>query len=79
MIKKTLAVSQSCGPCSMLKSKLKKLGLEVDIKDFSVDEDKEFFIKHQIKSVPRLVVEDNGGVTIIQGMDDIIEKIKENV
>jgi len=76
--KNTLCISPSCGPCSMLKSKLSKLGLEVEVKDYSLAGDREFFIKHEIRSVPRLVVEDGENVTIIQGIDEIIKEI-ENV
>ena len=75
----TLATSRICGPCTMLKNKLASLKLEVDVKDFNIDEDKEFFTKHNIRSVPRLIVESDDGVEIIQGMDDIIETIKANV
>ena len=77
MIIKTLATSKNCGPCSMLKNKLNSLKLEVDVKDFTIDEDKEFFTKHNIRSVPRLVIEDGDDVDIIQGMDEIIEAIKK--
>jgi hypothetical protein len=72
----TLATSRSCGPCMVLKNKIASLNLEVEIKDFTVEEDKEFFYKHKLKSVPRLVVEDGDTVEIIQGMDEIIEAIK---
>lgn len=78
MIKKTLLTNDGCGPCSVVKSKLSKLGLEVDTKNFSVQEDKEFFFKHGIKSVPRLVIEDGDKVEIIQGIDDIVEAVKKN-
>lgn len=77
MIVKTLATSRTCGPCSMLKNKLTALNLEVDVKDFSIEEDKEFFIKHGIRAVPRLVIESEDGVELIQGMDEIIEAIKK--
>lgn len=76
MVKKTLLTSASCGPCSVVKSKLAKLGLEVDIKDFSIEEDKEIFFKHGIKSVPRLIIEDGDKVEIIQGIDDIVNAVK---
>lgn len=77
MVKKTLLTNVSCGPCSVVKSKLAKLGLTVDTKDFSIDEDREFFYKHGIKSVPRLVIEDGDNVEIIQGIDDIVQRIAE--
>lgn len=75
----TLATSVTCGPCKMLKNKLATLGLEVDVKEYTIDDDKEFFIKHNIRSVPRLVVDTDGVVEIIQGMDEIIDKITTNV
>ncbi len=73
---KTLATSISCGPCHMIKSKIQKLGLTVNIKDYSDPANHEWFKKHDIKTVPRLVIEDGDDVQIIQGMDEIIEAIK---
>ena len=73
---KTLATSKTCGPCTVLKNKIKSLNLEVDTKDFTIEEDREFFLKHNLRSVPRLVVEDGDTVEIIQGMDEIIEALK---
>ena len=73
----TLATSKTCGPCMVLKNKIKALTLEVDIKDFTIEEDREFFFKHDLRSVPRLVVEDGDTVEIIQGMDEIIEALKK--
>lgn len=78
MIKKTLLTNNGCGPCSVVKSKLAKLGLEVDTKNYSIEEDKEFFHKHNIKSVPRLIIEDGDTVKIIQGIDDIVEAVKND-
>ena len=74
---KTLATSKTCGPCMVLKNKITALNLEVVVKDFTIEEDKEFFTKHSIRSVPRLVIEDGDDVEIIQGMDEIIEAIKK--
>ena len=76
MSMKTLATSKTCGPCMVLKNKIKALNLEVDIKDFTIEEDREFFLKHNLRAVPRLVVEDGDTVEIIQGMDEIIEALK---
>lgn len=73
---KTLASSSTCGPCMVIKKKLQALGIEVPIKDASKVEDHEFFKKHNIKSVPRLVVEDGEEVTVIQGYDDIIAELE---
>ena len=61
----------------VVKNKLKDLKLEVDVKDYSDTETHEVFKKYGIKSVPRLVVEDENGVTVIQGCDDIIAAIKK--
>jgi hypothetical protein len=60
----------------MLKSKLKALELEVETKDYSNPEDRDFFKKHDIRSVPRLVVENGDDVEIIQGIEEIIAAIK---
>ena len=62
----------------VLKRKLQELKIEVETKDFTVKEEQEIFFKHNVKSVPRLVVEDDeNGVSIIQGYDDIIAALKE--
>lgn len=60
----------------VVKNKLKALKLEVDILEYN-KENEAFFNKHGVKSVPRLVVEDENGVTIIQGSDDIIAEIQK--
>lgn len=74
----TLLTNKTCGPCTVVKNKLKALNLEVETKDFSISEDQGIFRKYQIKSVPRLLVEDGeGDVQIIQGVDDIVEAIKK--
>lgn len=73
----TLATSNSCGPCSMLKSRLDKMGLTVENKSYDDIQNIEWFKKHGIRNVPRLVVEDGDTVEIIEGMDDIIARIKK--
>jgi hypothetical protein len=73
-----LTTSAQCGPCHMLKAKIKMENLKVEVKDFADPINIDFFRKHKIKAVPRLVVEDGDNVEIIQGMDDIIKAIKEN-
>lgn len=76
---KTLLTSSQCGPCTVLKNKLNTLKLEVVTKDYSIEEHKKFFTKHNIRSVPRLVIEDGDNVEIIQGIEEIIERIKSDV
>lgn len=73
-----LATSNSCGPCSMLKSRLAKMGLTVEIKSYNDPQNIEWFKKHGIRNVPRLVVEDGDTVEIIEGMDDIIARVKKS-
>lgn len=75
-MKKILATSITCGPCHALKNKIQKLELEVEIKEYSPDT-MEWFIKHKIRAVPRLVIEDGEKVDIIQGSDEIIEALKK--
>ncbi len=75
----TLLTNKTCGPCMVVKNKLKALNLEVDIKDFSNADDQEIFRKYSIKSVPRLLIEDDeGNIEIIQGIDDIVDRIKKS-
>jgi len=77
-MKLILATAKFCGPCSQLKSKLKTASLEVESMEF--ESNYEFFQKHGLKSVPRLVVlnENDELIEVIQGMDDIITKIKDH-
>ena len=78
-MKKILLTSTTCGPCHMLKSKIKNLGLEVEIKNFP--EETELFKKYAVKAVPRLLIIDDDDDTkfeLIQGMDDIIARIKND-
>jgi glutaredoxin len=73
----TLATSSQCGPCYTLKTRIEKENLEVEIRDYTRPENIEWFKKHGIRAVPRLVIEDGDNVEIIQGMDDIIEALKQ--
>ena len=70
-----LASAKFCGPCSMLKSKIAKENLEVEIKQ--MEDEIDFFKRHNIRSVPCLLVfNGNELVDKINGSDDILEKIK---
>ena len=75
---KILATSNTCGPCHLLKARLEKLELTVEIKNYNDPQNIEWFKKHGIRNVPCLVVEDGDTFEIIQGIDDIIEKIKQS-
>jgi glutaredoxin len=74
--KLTLLTSNTCGPCFALKSTLKKKNLSVD--EMVFPDNIEFFQKHNIKTVPRLVIEEGDDVRIIQGMDDIVSEIEQH-
>lgn len=74
-MKKILATSRTCGPCHALKSKIQKAGLEVEIKEYSPDT-MEWFVKHNIRSVPRLVIENGENVEIIEGSEDILNALE---
>lgn len=72
-----LTTSKTCGLCHMLKSKLKNQNLESSVYIFQ--DDKQFFEKYKIKSLPRLLIFENDELTeIIQGVDEIISRIKYN-
>jgi predicted DsbA family dithiol-disulfide isomerase len=74
---KILATSATCGPCFTLKARIEKEKLEVEIKDYTNPENIEWFKKHGIRAVPRLVIEDGDNVEIIQGIEEIIEALKK--
>jgi hypothetical protein len=70
-----LASAQFCGPCSMLKSRITKESLEVEIKQ--MENESEFFRQHNIKTVPRLLIfKGDELMEVIQGSDDILQRIK---
>jgi glutaredoxin len=77
-MKKTLATSATCGPCHLLKARLEKLELTVEIKNYNDPQNIEWFKKHGIRNVPCLVVETDTTVELILGVEDIIEKIKQS-
>lgn len=71
-----LATSKTCGPCHVLKSKLKKENLTVETLEF--EDNIDFFKEHQIKAVPKLLIFEGDELTdTIQGIEDIFSKIKE--
>lgn len=78
MMKKTLATSNTCGPCFALKSRLSKMGLSVEIKSMNDPENIQWFRDHGIKSLPCLVVETEDAVELVLGSDDIVERIQKD-
>lgn len=74
---KILATSKTCGPCHAIKAKIKKLGIDIEIKEYS-PETKLWFDQHGIKSVPRLVIETSNGFEVIQGENEILEELKND-
>lgn len=78
-MKLILASASWCGPCQVIKSRLKAENLthKVEVKDADVDI--AFFKNNNIKSIPRLfVMEDGEVVDIVQGSEDIIKRIKQD-
>jgi len=79
-MKLILASAGWCGPCQVVKARLKADNLtdKVEVKDADVDI--AFFKENNIKSVPRLLVmEEEKVVDIIQGTEDIIKRIKSEI
>lgn len=76
MKKIVLASASWCGPCSALKSRIAKEGLNVEIED--MDSNPDFFKNFNIRSVPQLVVFNEGSFELISGSEDIFKHIKEN-
>ena len=79
-MKLILASAGWCGPCQVVKARLKADNLldKVEIKDADVDIT--FFRENNIKSVPRLLVMDNDKVVdIVQSAEDIVKRIKSGV
>lgn len=74
---KILAVSKTCGLCHSLKSKIKKLDIVVEIREYSPDT-KKWFEKHNLKSLPRLVIQRGKSFDVIQGEQEILEALKND-
>lgn len=75
-MKKTLCTKTECGPCHVVKARLAALNKEINVKNYSLPEDRDFFIKHNIRAVPRLVIEhDDGRVDIIDGITEIVNNV----
>lgn len=77
-MKLILATSSFCGPCHILKRKIADEKLEVET--IEMESDPSLFKKYNVRSVPRLlVIEDDILQESVQGIEDIIKKIKEHV
>lgn len=73
-----LASADWCGPCYGLKKRIERenLSSKVEIKDMGADVS--FFEKHNIKSVPTLVITDGeNNVEFVQGVEDIFKAISK--
>lgn len=52
--------SDTCGPCKVLDSNLKKVGIEYESINANSDENDPLVEKYKIRAVPTLIKEDNG-------------------
>jgi len=77
---KILATSKTCGPCHMLKAKLEKFSISVNIKSMNDPENIAWFREKGIRSVPVLIIEDDNGEELerVSGVEDIFENLKNN-
>jgi glutaredoxin len=77
---KILATSKTCGPCHMLKSRLEKSSISVNIKSMNDPENIAWFREKGIRSVPILIIEDDNGNELerISSVEDIFENLKNN-
>jgi glutaredoxin len=73
-MKTTLATSPTCGPCFVLKNKLKEMNLSVETKDYSDSSNLLWFRELGIRSVPTLIVEDEG--VVVQKINSVEEILK---
>ena len=77
MNKLLLLTANFCGPCQLLKSKLEKENLLDKVEVINMEDNQELFKKYNVKSVPRLIVENSDILfEVIQGAEDIIARIK---
>ena len=74
---KELFSARWCGPCSVLKNKLKKTNIEIDT--FDIDECMDKAKERQIKSVPTLYVKDETGKEqYFRGIEDIYDYLTKS-
>lgn len=52
--------SDTCGPCKVIDSNLKKAEIEYESINVHNDENADLVLKYKIRSVPTLIKEDNG-------------------
>ena len=71
-IKPTLATSEFCGPCKILKTQLEQSAASYDTKDLSRDAG--YFIENGIRSVPTLVCPDGTKITSSAEILDYFKK-----
>jgi hypothetical protein len=78
-MKKTLATSATCGPCHLLKARLEKSAISVNIKSVDETENIPWFREKSIRNVPMLIIEDDQGNEIerITGVEDIYNNLKQ--
>jgi hypothetical protein len=72
-VKPTLATSEFCGPCKILKTQLEQYGADYDTRDLS--RDAAYFIGNSIRSVPTLVCPDG---TKLQSSAEILDYFKKH-
>lgn len=76
---KILATSNTCGPCHLLKARLEKSAISVNIKSMHEPENIPWFREKSIRNVPMLIIEDDQGNEIerITGVEDIYNNLKQ--
>jgi predicted DsbA family dithiol-disulfide isomerase len=75
-----LATNATCGPCYVLKARLEKSEISVNIKSLNDAKNVPWFRERNIKSVPVLIIEDDQGVELdrVSGSEDIFNYLKNN-
>ena len=77
-MKLILASASWCSPCRTVKSRIESENLHNNVEIKDADEDVTFFKENNIKSIPRLLgMEGDNIKEVIQGVDDIIKRIKQ--
>lgn len=76
-MKLTLATSDFCGPCQIVKKYAAENNITLEIKDMMMDF--EFFKANDIKSVPTLLVEAPSGIQRYIGFADVQKRLKDEI
>lgn len=76
---RTILSGSWCGPCQMLKQRLKDQNIDIPILDIDDTEGRELVTKYKVRSIPTLLEVEEDKHFLYVGPDDILERLTKNV